>query len=116
MGTCIFIANRYQTSESDIWKLNNANGQKKKETHIPLNQVKASEVEGASKYKIAFESTILRAVKFPIINHVKLKLLRTQNPNLFLLTVSMYDARRLRHRLHPENGPEVNRGIWILPV
>lgn len=54
---------------------------KKKETHIPLNQVKASEVEGASKYKIAFESTILRAVKFPIINHVKL--LRTQNPNLF---------------------------------
>lgn len=56
---------------------------KKKETHIPLNQVKASEVEGASKYKIAFESTILRAVKFPIINHVKLRLLRTQNPNLF---------------------------------
>lgn len=76
-------------------------------THVPLNQFKASEGVGASKYSMALLSTIRSAKRMnewrTVISQGKRRVTRD------MLTISMNDAGRLWQRLHTQDCPEVDK-------
>ena len=64
----------------------------------PLNQVRASEVEGASKYNMALLSTRRRAIYWSLKSRLPVRIIA-------LLTIAMDDACRLRKCLHTKDCP-----------
>lgn len=66
--------------------------------YSPLNQVRASDVDGASKYKIALLSTKRSARRGSVSYGDDVELRK-------LLTIAMNNASRLWEGLHPKDSP-----------
>ena len=82
---------------------------KEGETCLPLYQFRASDGEGASKYRTALLSTNRSAITRTSIGCAPI----FENQRL---TVSMDDTGRLWQRLHPQNSPQIHRGVWVLAL
>jgi len=76
---------------------------------LPRDQVKASVVEGRSKYRMALLSTRRRAGKI-IDQQIQGSHLEKRRH-----TTAMHDTRRLLHCLHSKDGPQVNRPRRVFP-
>lgn len=78
--------------------------------YVPLYHVTASDVEGASKYKMALLSTRRSADTSRLVNDIHAGHSKERH------TIAMHNASWLWQRLHPQNSPQVHHRVGVLTI